>query len=69
MIDLKKNWRIVLAILIVVALGLFIMNQFIEFQYKAQLLADPCGVCMSLGNTCHRNFLININWSEIEIVK
>lgn len=37
-------YNIVIA-LAVIAIGLFIINQFIEFQFKAQLLTAPCDLC------------------------
>jgi len=42
----KQHITMGITILIVVAIGLFIVNQFVSFQYKAQLLADPCYVCV-----------------------
>lgn len=38
-----------LIIIGVVALGLFAVNQFLEFRFKALLLSDPCQVCKDLN--------------------
>jgi len=38
-----------LTISIIIALGLFAFNQFIEWKYKAQILAGPCGTCVALN--------------------
>lgn len=57
----------VLTILIVIALGFIIVNGFISFKYKMQLVLLPCDKCLidnpHLEN-CFRNsnplFIINI---------
>lgn len=41
----KINWRALIIILIVLALGLFIVNQFMEYRYNAMLLTSPCVMC------------------------
>jgi len=68
----KRHITMGITILIVVAIGMFIVNQFVSFQYKAQLLADPCYVCEEqFGYDCqdlHQQLPgLNINLSNIVI--
>ena len=36
-------------IVVVVGLGLFCINQYLEFRYKVIWLGDPCGLCSDLN--------------------
>ena len=36
-------------IVVVVGLGLFCLNQFLEYRYKTVWLGDPCGLCSDLN--------------------
>ena len=58
-LSIKDLIKLLLIMLIVIAIGLFITNQFLEMTYKFQLIADPCTVCRNLNNN------IIINWSNI----
>jgi hypothetical protein len=49
---LQAHWKQLIVVLIICALGLFIINQWIAFNYKAQLLSEPCALCEKLGNIC-----------------
>lgn len=44
--DWKEAGRVILIVLIVVAIGVTIANQYVSYFYKAQLLRDPCIVCI-----------------------
>ena len=39
----------VFLIVIIVASGLFIWNQFVDWKYKAQFLGTPCQLCVKLN--------------------
>jgi len=41
--------KFILIIIIIVALGLFLVNQFIKFRYYNYVLSDPCQVCKDLN--------------------
>jgi disulfide bond formation protein DsbB len=45
----KENLHKAILFLIVIALGLFIINQFLEFRYSAELLMQPCDLCLKLN--------------------
>jgi hypothetical protein len=54
--ELKNNttilysWaRLLLIMLLVIAVGIFIVNQTLAYSYKAQLLQSPCGLCVELN--------------------
>lgn len=48
--ELAKNWAIAIFIVIaIVAIGLFAINQFIEFRYSATFLRGPCQLCVELN--------------------
>jgi len=49
--------------LIIIAIGLFCINQFLDYQFKAQLLSNPCQLCMNQGNRCEK--IIPIDWTNI----
>lgn len=49
-----------LIILCVVAVGLFLVNQFLAYRYKAVLFSTPCDVCLELNpllEPCFKNEL------------
>ena len=60
-VSIKDLIKYLLVILIVIAIGLIITNQFVNMFYKLQLIADPCTVCRNLNNN---NI---INWSNVII--
>jgi len=39
----------ILIIMLVVALGVFAINQTLEFRYKSELLQAPCSLCTQLN--------------------
>jgi len=41
--------KTVMVIIIVVALGLFILNQAFSLYYKAELLKYPCELCLEVN--------------------
>lgn len=47
-----KHKTPIITIMVVVALGLIIVNQFLSFQYKTELLSTACQLCESFGNDC-----------------
>jgi hypothetical protein len=49
---LQAHWKQLIIVLVICALGLFIIHQWVAFNYKAQLLAEPCYLCEKLGNVC-----------------
>ena len=49
--------------LIIIAIGLFCINQFLDYQFKAQLLSNPCQLCMNMGNKCEK--IIPIDWANL----
>jgi len=61
---LKNNYKQVIIVLVVCALGLFIINQWLSFQFKAELLSSPCQLCEGMGYTCQKYIPIEIfNWT------
>lgn len=47
--DRYLKLRFVAIILVVIALGLFSINQFLDFRFKAVFLAKPCKLCGELN--------------------
>ena len=60
---LKKNYKQVIIVLVVCALGLFIINQWLSFQFKVELLSSPCQLCKEMGYKCQKYIPIILNWS------
>lgn len=56
-----KNKGGLIVSIIVVAVGLFIINQFIALVFKADLLLHPCELCQQMGNKCTRYIPINFS--------
>ena len=48
-IKYKEIAQLSLTIIIVVAVGLFAYNQFIDFNFKMQLIKNPCVLCSELN--------------------
>jgi hypothetical protein len=48
-----------LIIVLVVAVGLFAINQFFSWQYKNEFLQQPCGLCVKLNPNYTRCNFIN----------
>lgn len=44
--EVKELAKTILYIVLVMALGMFLFNQFLEWQFKADLLMNPCKVCL-----------------------
>lgn len=42
-------WMKILIIAIVVALGMFVFNQWLSYKYKAQFLLSPCELCAKVN--------------------
>lgn len=48
--ELAKNWAItILVVVTVVAVGLFALNQFVDWKYHGTFLAGPCQLCVELN--------------------
>lgn len=45
----KLDLKTILTILVVVALGLLIFNQILEYRFKAVFLGSPCKLCGDLN--------------------
>lgn len=45
----RSKLLLALIIIAVVSLGLLAVNQFLSFNYKAQLLGSPCTLCLELN--------------------
>lgn len=56
MFDELKEYKIIewgkllLVIGLVVLIGLFIVNQYVAFRYKAVFLSTPCELCLELND-------------------
>jgi len=61
---IKNNYKQVIIVLVVCALGLFIINQWLSFQFKVELLSSPCQLCKKMGYRCQK--YIPINWSDFK---
>lgn len=57
---IKKNKTIIIVAIIVLALGIFILNQSISILYKADLIKNPCQLCEEAGNICKRKINIDM---------
>ena len=69
-IEIYNNVKVVLIIVIIIALGLIIINQFLSYIYKIELLMSPCELCMELGNVCYKPFTLeDLNLSNITIIE
>lgn len=55
--------KMIILFLLVIAIGLFIFNQYIALNYKAQLIVDPCGRCDAIRADSD----IIINWSNLTL--
>jgi hypothetical protein len=68
---LKAHKKQLLIAIVVATLGMILLNQLISFQFKAQLLADPCVECVARGYDCVKERLPywQINFSELNITK
>lgn len=54
-VELKQyrafDWaKLLIVIGLVLLIGLFALNQFLEFRYTAELLTQPCDLCLKLNN-------------------
>ncbi len=60
-----REWaKLLLIIFLVVSVGLFAVNQFVEFRYSAELLTTPCEFCLKLNKNidlCPRVEAIDFN--------
>jgi hypothetical protein len=70
--SIKDYIMMALIVLSVVAIGLFVVNQTLEFFYKAEFLKSPCGLCEELNqNYCdtkinkENNIMEGINLSGL----
>jgi hypothetical protein len=54
--SLKDKLLMALIIIGVIALGLFVLNQFISWRYKALLLQTPCDICRELNPSVENCF-------------
>lgn len=60
---------------IIIALGLFIVNQYVKLTYATNLIREPCGVCLyehpnihlckEYGNATATSYFTDVNWSNI----
>lgn len=51
--DWAERWNLIKfigIILLVIAIGVFAVNQILEFRYKAVFLQKPCEVCKNLNS-------------------
>jgi len=53
----KNHKKQLLIALVVATIGMILLNQLISFQFKAQLLADPCVECVARGYKCTRELV------------
>lgn len=70
--NFKVYIRMIILLLVVIAIGLFIVNQFLSFQYKARLINDPCELCSEYKDISYlptRDGFISleINWSKVNL--
>jgi hypothetical protein len=63
-LTLFQKLRMILVIIITIAVGVFIINQFIDLYYKTELLIEPCKLCMERNPhiECYPNIFY---WVEI----
>lgn len=47
--NLKDNLKMAAIILVIVAAGFLLVNQFLGFIYKNQLAMQPCDLCVKLN--------------------
>jgi len=54
-VDLKQysalDWaKLLIVIGLVLLIGLFAVNQYADFRYKAEFLTTPCELCLKINN-------------------
>jgi hypothetical protein len=49
---IKANKKQLLIALVFLAIGIIILNQLIGIYAKADLLLNPCELCIRMGNEC-----------------
>ncbi len=50
--QMKLNIRTIIVIGIVIALGLLIINQILDYYFKVDLLLNACDLCRKQGYNC-----------------
>ena len=46
---MDKRFETIIVILVICALGLFVINQVISYRYKVELIKAPCQLCAELN--------------------
>jgi len=66
---IKEYAITLLYIAVVVALGLFILNQFLSYFYKGYLLYKPCDLCEKLNNGTHclKEYIYNATMVKVTV--
>jgi hypothetical protein len=59
----KSHKKQLLIALVVVTVGMVLLNQVLDFRFKAQLLADPCVECVARGYKCTKDMLSYFNFT------
>lgn len=57
-IKFRINKRQLITILVIVALGLIILNQYMKFTGVLKLLENPCMACEQLNYSCQKVYPI-----------
>lgn len=48
----KQIIKMIIVALLVIAIGMFIINQTMDYFFKMQLLQEPCALCVEKGYHC-----------------
>lgn len=70
---MKEILPAILIMFLIIAAGLFIVNQYVSFRYKIALMKEPCALCIETNPlvTCYvdenLNNNKNINYSSINL--
>ena len=57
---LKKIGISIVIIILVVGLGVFAVNQTLQYFYRSQFLQDPCGLCKKLNQTNQPQYIYSL---------
>jgi len=67
----KEHIYSALIFVVVIAVGLFAINQFLAYRYKAEFLSTPCDLCRTLNphlDTCFNITSTSYKWDNGTII-
>ena len=68
-----RDWTILIAmVLVIIGVGYFALNGFLDYRYKAEFLGTPCELCLKLNTNvdiCPRQIQIDYNTLNVSFPK